>query len=518
MGSIPSVPRRRVTIVGGGYSGATAAVQLVRASRAPLAITIVEPRREVGPGLAHSADDPDHRLNAPTDLHFVDPSDPEEFQRWCAERRIAEQDPDAVAPDGSLYVRRKDFGTFIAEAVRAHATWPTGSTIDHLRDLATDASFGTGLVEVRTARNQVISSDLLILATGNSLPRLPADFDPALSANPAVVAVPTDLQRVRGIPTSARVLVLGSGLTALDILSTLLRSGHQGPITSISRRGLRPRPNLPKQRPLDGVVAPGLMQRIEAPVASFILEAGDPPTTRSLLRALRQRIGEVEAAGHSWHVAFDELRNVVWQVWPGLALTEKRRFLKRLRPWWDAHRFRAPPQNDAMVREAERLGLIDFKAARLRAASQEPDGRIRVELSDRDTGSRQVLHFDAVINCTGLDASAGLRENPFLAALQQRGHLCPDGSGLGFAVDQSARAIGSDGYPRDALRVLGPPTAGIFGDPTGVVFIAAQIRRVIPSMLAALGADLSAPAGAGNQVVEEVAMAATSVSIRETGA
>jgi uncharacterized NAD(P)/FAD-binding protein YdhS len=269
---------------------------------------------------------------------------------------------------------------------------------------------------------------------------------------------------------------------------------------------------------LDGVVAPGLTQRIEAPVASFIVEAGDPPTTRSLLRALRYRIGEVEAAGHTWHVAFDELRNVVWQVWPRLALSEKRRFLKRLRPWWDAHRFRAPPQNDAMVREAERHGRIEFKAARLHSATQEADGRIRVDLLDRDTGSRQVMHFDAVINCTGLDASAGLRDNAFLAALQKRGHLCPDGSGLGLAVDQAARAIGSDGSARDALRVVGPPTAGTFGDPTGVVFIAAQIRRVLPSILQALATDLSALAGAGNHVLEEGAGASISGSIREVGA
>lgn len=483
----PSVSPRRVTIVGGGYSGAATAVQLVRASALPLTITIIEPRPEVGGGLAHSADDPDHRLNGTPDLHLVDPADPQDFQRWCAEQRIAQSDPGAVAPDGTLYVRRKDFGAFVADTVRAHAAWPNGSTIHHLQDLATDASTGRGAIDVRTAKGEVLASHLLVLATGNTPPRLPAEFGAALSANPAVVAVPTDLERVRAINKSARVLVLGSGLTALDILSTLIRAGHEGTITVISRRGLRPRPNPTKQAPAPDHVAGNPIDRIDAPVAPFILAAGHPPTVRSLLRALRQRIHEVEAAGLTWYAAFDDVRDVLWQVWPGLPLAEKRRFMKRLRPWWDAHRFRAPPQNEAMVREAERQGRIKFQVARLRAVSQEVDGQIRVDLLDRDTRSQQVVHFDAVVNCTGLDAAAGMRDNPFLAALHRAGLICADGVGLGFAVDSACRAIGRDGQASDRCRVIGPPTAGTFGDPFGALFIAAQIRRAMPSMLATLG-------------------------------
>lgn len=66
---------RRVTIVGGGFTGASVAVQLVRASSAPLAITIIEPRPNIGGGIAYSTDDSNHRLNAPIEGHLVDPAD-----------------------------------------------------------------------------------------------------------------------------------------------------------------------------------------------------------------------------------------------------------------------------------------------------------------------------------------------------------------------------------------------------------------------------------------------------------
>lgn len=471
-----------------GFSGASVAVQLVRASSAPLAITVIEPRPNIGGGLAYSTDDFDHRLNAPIEGHLVDPADHTAFRRWCMERRIAERDPDAVAPDGSLFARRSDFGAFVNEIALAHARWPTGSTIHHMRDMATDASVGAGIVDVQTARGNVLASELLIVATGNALPRLPAEFASNLSASPAVIAVPTDLESVRNIPAYARVLVIGSGLTALDVLSTLIRSGHGGEITVISRRGLRPRSNLPRKAPPDFDLTRALLDRVSGPVAPFIeAAAGNPPTILSLLRALRTRIRTVDSTDDTWHMPFDEFRDIVWQVWPTLPTLEKRRFMRHLRPWWDAHRFRTPPQNETIVRDAERNGHINFRAARLRSVTRSADGRICAMLRDRGRQNERVEHFDAVINCTGIDAAAGARDNPFLAALQRDGVISVDASGLGFSVDQECRPIGADSHTRDSVRIFGPPNVGTFGDSIGAIFIAAQISRALPCLLETLG-------------------------------
>src|SRR5690606_25463393 len=105
---------RRITIAGGGFSGATAAVQLVRASPVPLAITIVEPRDRAGPGLAYSASDPDHRLNGPTWSHSIVPDDAEHFTRWCDANSILRCDAEAVAADGNAFARRGDYGDYLA--------------------------------------------------------------------------------------------------------------------------------------------------------------------------------------------------------------------------------------------------------------------------------------------------------------------------------------------------------------------------------------------------------------------
>mgnify|MGYP005661611139 CR=1 len=60
-----------IGIIGGGYIGAATAIHLARCSHEPLNICIVETSSTLGCGVAFSAPDRDHRLNAPTGIHFL---------------------------------------------------------------------------------------------------------------------------------------------------------------------------------------------------------------------------------------------------------------------------------------------------------------------------------------------------------------------------------------------------------------------------------------------------------------
>ena len=466
----------RICIVGGGFSGAATAVQLVRASASPLAIDIVEPREELGRGMAYTAPDGDWRLNGSSDTHGIDPTDSGELTRWCVDHGTLDADPDAAAANGNVFVRRHDFGSFMRDQVAAHSRMPNGSRIVHVRDLAIDAETQPASIAVELRSGRSIETDLLVIATGNSASRLPAAMA-SVAEDSRVLVDALDPKRLRDIPREATVLLLGSGLTALDVASTLVRKGHAGRITAISRRGLRPR--LHRLSPPSGW--PSLLERIEGPVPGFL--AGLPPTARGLLRALRARIREAEAEGSSWYAPFDAFRDVLWKVWVALPATEKRHALRWLRPWYDVHRFRAPPQNEALVRDAERRGIVAFRTGHVRRVDARDDG-LHVRIAARgQAGTAE--RFDYVVNCTGLDPASGARDNPLLARMLDRGLVAIDPSGVGFAVDAQCQAIDALGRPQPRLRMIGPPTAGTFGDPLGVLFIGPQIRRVVPSMLAA---------------------------------
>ena len=206
-------------------------------------------------------------------------------------------------------------------------------------------------------------------------------------------------------------------------------------------------------------------------------------TAHALTRALRKRIAQAVATGGEWQVPFDELRDSAWRIWPRLPLRERRRFLRHLRSWYDAHRFRAPPQNDAIALTVQGAGRLAFRTGRIREARASGDRFVEVRWTE--AGGRTVeAKFAAVVNCSGLDPAGGAAANPFLANLLEQGLLRADPTGLGFQVDAQCRPIGRNGAPVRGLRIFGPPTAGACGDPLGTLFIAPQIRRVLPGLLA----------------------------------
>lgn len=489
MAAVKAAPRARViVVVGGGFSAATFAVQLVRHSRVPHAIYIVEPREQLGRGLAYSATDPDHRLNGPVDSHGLDPEQPDELRSWCVAKNLLRSDPECFAPGGQLFIRRSDFGAYLFEQISLHSNGDyQGSIIRHVRDTAVGASFDGTAYQVETAAHGAITADMLVVATGNPHPTLRPPFEARHRGHPRIIANPLRPDCLTQIPVDTRVLVVGSGLTAFDTLSTFVRRGHAGELLAISRRGLQPRSHSPEivQGGRGAAKSAALRIDLTGPVPEFITR--ESATARRWLRALRAEIRRQEQEGHSWHEAFDAVRNVVGRIWPSMPLAEQRRFLRRLHIWYDVHRFRLPPMNEQLVRAAERSGQVRFAAARLvRVEPKLETGSIEVEMFEGVTGKRLNAHFDWIVNCTGLDHARAPGENPFLHALLASGLIRAHPNGLGFDVSQNCEALDADSRPQCNLRVIGPPTAGAFGDPLGVAFIAAQVRRILPDVLRSL--------------------------------
>ena len=455
-----------IAIVGGGVSGTAVAFHLLRHQSLRLGqLFIFEPRERLGTGLAYDTQDPAHRINVPAAKMSLLPDDLEHFQRWVLEEDALAGDDAAVAANGSLFPRRAVFGSYVNSMIRPFVE---EGRLTHVQQ-GVERIWRSGRHWAITGdAGQRVNADILVIATSHPSPLPPQLLREALADHPRFVADPTKPDALAAIRADDRVLVVGNGLTSADVIASLSLRGHKGPITAISRRGLRSRGHAPVRQELFGDFA-----------------SQPSRTAVSLLRHVRAAIREAEGEGRSWHAVIDQVRAQGRHLWKALPLEERRRVVRHLRPFWDVHRFRVAPQVEAISEQAIGIGRLDVLPASV-ASVQTADGvidcRLRLSRSDRSI-DRQ---FDAVVVTTGPGHRGILQSQGWIDGLAKDGCLAMDPTGLGLACDMQSRALDDSGAIVPSLFISGPLARGTFGELMGLpevvehaVLVAEQVTGAI---------------------------------------
>ncbi|WP_137863960.1 MULTISPECIES: FAD/NAD(P)-binding protein [unclassified Sphingomonas] len=429
-----------VAIIGAGFSGTLQAINLLR-HEGPRA-TLIERAPVAGLGLAYGAAHPSHVLNVRAANMSAFPDDPSHFVRWLEARGVAD------AP--GAFIPRVTYGEYLRElldaALRDH---PDRLTL--VRDEVEDLEFGDD-VTVRL-RDRAIEADAAVLAVGNLPPHDPPGLDPeSLSAvrykgDPWDASVPEDLG------PDDTVLVIGTGLTMIDVVLLLDSRGFKGKIVALSRRGLLPRSH-----------APG----------SDWKKLGERPATTAsrLLRAVRARGDEI-----GWRNAVDELRPFTQAMWGNASEAERGRFLRHLRPWWDVHRHRLAPEVHARLMAVVERGQLEVIAGKTLGFEEKPEG-IEVRLRRRGADAAETMTVQRIVNCTGPLGDLNRTQEPLLQKLARRGVIRPDAAHLGIDVDNQGQTINAEGLPNGNLYALGPMTRGAFWEIVAVPDIRTQTWSV----------------------------------------
>ncbi|KEC72534.1 UNVERIFIED_ORG: putative NAD(P)/FAD-binding protein YdhS [Rhizobium esperanzae] len=458
----PTSGKPVVAIIGGGVSGAGVAYHLARMTAdAHPVILVFEPRAELGRGLAYDTDDPAHRINVPAAKMSLQPDDQGEFQAWIDARDAVACDPEAKRPDGQVFPRRRLFGDYVASLLKPFLD---DGSVRHCRAAVSHVERRAGRWSIRDDKGGVTEADIVPIATSHPPPAAPGRLASRLAAHPRFVADTTKSGALDVVRPHDRVLVIGNGLTAADVIASLAGRGHDGAVTAISRRGLRSRGHAPVPQPLFG---------------DFVADAAHSAV--SLLAGIRAAISAAKAQGISWHGVLDQVRAQGHDLWRGLPIAERRRLVRHLRPYWDVHRFRIAPQVEAVLDMAIAAGRLDILAGSV------ADARIEGELiacTLQPRHQRQPLErsYDAVVVTTGPAHGGILDTQPWLAALAASGHLSLDPTGLGLACTERSEAIGPSGTADPSLLISGPLARGTFGELMGLpqvtehaFFIAAEI-------------------------------------------
>jgi len=339
-----------------------------------------------------------------------------------------------------------------------------------LRAAVRSASPANGQWTIFLAEGGPLVADILVLATGNEPP---VSVAPKASeeALPFLIDDPWNEKLKRQIPSEATVLLIGTGLTAMDIVLELLERGHTGRIIGLSRRGLLPRVHVQT-----------------APVACGIAPPY-PDKARELLRRVREATDQPNC---SWQSAVDALRPIVPQLWGALTVAERRRFFRHLRGIWNVHRHRMAPGVGAQIAEAQKRGQFQLVKGTVRAIRTDPSGR-GLDVTAEAGHRLQKLEAGWTINCTGPCEDQIRTRNPLLLNLLIHRLVRPDPLRLGFDVVEPGRVIGANCETYPNLFALGPLTKGLWWEITAIPELRAQATRIAQSIVASAANGLSRP-------------------------
>lgn len=440
-----AAPLSSIIIVGGGASGVLMAAHLLRGAGADIRVTLIEKRAAFGKGIAYSTMLPDHLLNVSALGMSVYADDPEHFLRWLVERELAQPD------NPIIYVPRRIYGDYLASVLEELETRETKT--GRLRTIAEEClsvTPTTSGVEVRLANGTSIVGHAAILAVGH---------DERPSPDQAFAVRPGSEQDTQ-VDRDAAVLILGTGLSMIDTWLTLQNSGHRGPITAVSRRGLLPSVHR-KGKPIR-------LDRADIPLGTEL---------SYFVRWFRDLVQETEKAGGNWRDVVDGLRpfnQLIWQNWPASA---KRRFFEHTKAWWDIHRHRMPPEIHARVSQAVAQGRIRLVAAKVVNVEATADG-LAATLQLRHTSRAETMLAARVYDCTGIVNDLSVGSNPVVRSLIGRGLARPDPLRIGLDVGQNCALMNESGIPSERLYAIGPLTRGAFLEIDAIPDIRVQCANV----------------------------------------
>jgi uncharacterized NAD(P)/FAD-binding protein YdhS len=427
-----------IAIVGGGASGALMIAHLLKYAGDAVRVTLIEPREQIGRGLAYATENESHRLNVRASNMSAFPDDPDHFWRWLRANGHSGE-------DRFCFVPRMVYGRYLGALVEDRLA-ESDPRLRWLREIVTGLSERNGSVTLHFSGSEPAVFDMAVLCCGHE----------ASETLEAPFVSPWEDPRSWNAAPDSTILILGTGLTMVDAAIALSESGHRGPIVALSRRGLLPQAH----------------RRVE-PAKITEAELPSPARLASFLRWLRVRArNEMQSAG-DWRSVVDGLRPHVQAIWRAMPRKSRRRFLEHARPWWDIHRHRMAPEVEAKIRALQESGQLRILAGHSLEVDAKRDG---ASVSIRPRGSEVLVRLDVsrIVSCRGLTSDPRRSANPLVAQLVAEGYARADPLGIGLDVDNDCAVVDANGRASERIFAVGPMSQAAFWESIAVPDIRLQ--------------------------------------------
>ena len=429
---------QHVVIVGGGFSGAMLAARLAEAG---VAVTVIDRTGNFGRGVAYSTPFEGHLLNVRSNRMTAVEGRPDDFVNWLTANAPEQADPEGFAP-------RRLYGHYVQDRLARVETAHPGLITRVTGEVAAVDDGG-----VRLADGRVVQGDAVVLATGNPAPKTAATGD----AGGRIIGDPWAPGALDRIEPTDDVIVVGTGLTMVDVVLWLEARGWHGTAKTLSRRGLIPRAHRPRP------------------------DTATPPTETLLHGAPSQRLREARrmAGETGWRGMMEGLRPITTDLWRRADPATRARMVRHLRPWWDVHRHRIADSIAAALTALATAGRLTVTAGRVSEIAQDADG-VTLSYRPRNGPAQPSLTARWLIDCTGPGHNPAM--DPVTGPLLASGRARLDALKLGLDLDAQGRVLAADGTPDARLLVLGPPARAAFWETIAVPDIRKRIEDVVKTL------------------------------------
>lgn len=456
---------KTIAIIGGGFSGTMTAVNLARLSEHPLRVVIVNSRRPLGRGTAYGTKRSEHLLNVAARNMSALPDFPSHFVDWLRSRHEFSDTPDQELRE--MFAPRRVYGDYLRGLLAACLNpIDARSTVrtEAIEAEAIDIDIAeNGAATITLKNGETLQAEQVVLATGN---QPPGSFPcaSALSHDSRYCGDPWD-QWHRHLPNpGGRIVLLGTGLTMVDVVLTLGELGWEGEIVAVSRNGMLP------QSHFRGIA-----------YEDYIPDKAETLRLTALHRLVEQHCQKLRQIGQNPAIAIDKLRPHTQRLWRSLTTDEKRDFLTQHSATWNVTRHRIAVSIHDTITDAldsGRLKVVPGTIDQLVSAEES----LRVVLHDSE-GNELTQAGDLVINCTGPQARFSQTKLPLFENLLEKGLVCSDELDLGILADDDFAVIEGNGNPSQTLFAIGPLLKGSLWETTAVPELRGQAMRVAETLL-----------------------------------
>ena len=436
---------KKIAIIGLGYSGLISAYEILQLCE-NIEITIYDRSAANGAGIAYNSHCNSHALNVVASKMSAIEDKADDFTKWLLDNSLIKEE--GVAD--TFFAKRQYYGKYLL-SILVDMQQRYHDLVKIIRVEVIACNKLSDGYKLTMADGRLAYYDAIILANGNT-------YDSNKINDNRYITNPWDFGYLEKIKTGAHVVIIGTGLTLVDIILGLQEKGYKGKLTAMSRHGLLPTTH----------------QFYKEPMLNYVSEfLANNPNVRimDLFRIVKSKAREAVSNSHDWRNVIDSLRPYTQKIWLKMDIVNQKRFLRHVRAYWDILRHRIAPDTAKQVKSLiDSKGLITI-AGRLKCV-QTNDQNIVIAYQARSKRNIDYIHADYLINATGISQnpdSYGVLFKQMLADGLIRWHE----NGFGLAMENDCLLSS-----KENVYAVGPLTRAYLWESIAVPDIRKQAKRL----------------------------------------